>query len=121
VAHPGGKDENAPPASSSTLKTGLATIRDLQAISRGGRWLFPSVRSISRPMSQNTLNAALRQLGYSKGEMTAHGFKGMASTRLNEMGFWNADAIERQLAHRKRTMCGALTCTQPNTGRSASR
>jgi integrase len=63
-------------------------------------WLFPSVRSISRPMSENTLNAALCRLGYSKGQMTAHGFKAMASTRLNEMGCWNPDAIERQLAHR---------------------
>jgi integrase len=79
----------------------LAIIRDLQAISRGGRWLFPSVRTTSRPMSENTLNAALRRLGYSKEEMTAHGFRGMASTRLNEMGLWNPDAIERQLAHQE--------------------
>jgi integrase len=61
------------------LKQTLAIIRDLQALSRGGRWLFPSVRSTSRPMSENTLNAALRRLGYSKDQMTAHGFKGMAS------------------------------------------
>jgi integrase len=53
----------------------LAIIRDLQAFSRGGRWLFPSVRNISRPMSENTLNAALRRLGYSKAQMTAHGFE----------------------------------------------
>jgi integrase len=79
----------------------LAIIRDLRAFSRGGRWLFPSVSSISGPMSENTLNGALRRLGYSKGEMTAHGFKGMASTRLNEMGCWNPDAIERQLAHQE--------------------
>jgi integrase len=82
-------------------KQALAIIRDLQAFSRGGRWLFPSVLSISRPMSENTLNAALRRLGYSKAHMTAHGFKGMASTRLNEMGCWNSDAIERQLAHQE--------------------
>ncbi len=79
----------------------LAIICDLQAISGGGRWLFPSVRSTSRPMSENTLNAALRRLGYSKEQMTAHGFRGMASTRLNEMGRWNPDAIERQLAHQE--------------------
>jgi integrase len=54
----------------------LAIIQDMRLISRGGRWLFPSVRSISRPMSENTLNAALRRLGYSKEQMTAHGFKG---------------------------------------------
>jgi integrase len=82
-------------------KQALAIIRDSQAFSRDGRWLFPSVRSISRPMSENTLNAALRRLGYSKTQMTAHGFKGMASTRLNEMGCWNPEAIERQLAHQE--------------------
>ena len=82
-------------------KQALAIIHDLGALSGGGRWLFPSVRSTSRSMSENTLNAALRRLGYSKDQMTAHGFKGMASTRLNEMGRWNPDAIERQLAHQE--------------------
>ena len=52
-------------------------------------------------MSENTLNAALRRLGYSKKQMTAHGFRAMAATRLNEMSRWNADAIERQLAHQE--------------------
>ena len=52
-------------------------------------------------MSENTLNAALRRLGYGPDEMTAHGFRSMASTRLNEMGRWNPDAIERQLAHQE--------------------
>jgi integrase len=85
--------------SSSLAKQALAIIHDLHAFSRDG--LFPSVRGISRPMSENTLNAALRRLGYSKQQMTAHGFKGMASTRLNEMGCWNPDAIERQLAHQE--------------------
>jgi integrase len=47
------------------------------------------------------LNAALRRLGYGSEEMCIHGFRGMASTRLNEMGGWNADAIERQLAHQE--------------------
>jgi integrase len=82
-------------------KQALTIIHDLRDLSGGGRWLFPSVRSTSRPMSENTLNAALRRLGYSKEQMTAHGFKGMASTRLNEMGRWNPDAIERQLAHQE--------------------
>ena len=49
-------------------------------------------------MSENTINAALRRLGYAKDEMTGHGFRSIAATRLNEMG-WNPDAIERQLAH----------------------
>jgi integrase len=50
-------------------------------------------------MSENTINLALRRMGYSKDEMTAHGFRAMAATLLNEMGIWNPDAIERQLAH----------------------
>lgn len=50
-------------------------------------------------MSENTINAALRRLGYSGKEMTAHGFRAMASTLLNESGLWNPDAIERALGH----------------------
>jgi integrase len=52
-------------------------------------------------MSDNTVLGALRRLGYSKDEMTGHGFRSMASTLLNEQG-WNRDAIERQLAHAER-------------------
>ncbi len=62
-------------------------------------YVFPSLRSRKRPLSENTLNAALRRLGYSSDEMTAHGFRAMASTLLNESGKWHADAIERALAH----------------------
>ena len=50
-------------------------------------------------MSENTINAALRRMGYSGDEMTAHGFRATASTLLNESGLWNPDAIERALAH----------------------
>ena len=77
----------------------LAILKDLKAITGELCWLFPSVRSVKRPISENTLNAALRRLGYGSDAMTAHGFRAMAATRLNEMGRWNADAIERQLAH----------------------
>jgi integrase len=52
-------------------------------------------------MSENTVNAALRRLGYASDQMTGHGFRSMASTRLNEQG-WHRDAIERQLAHAER-------------------
>jgi integrase len=79
----------------------LDVLRDLKPMSGGGRFLFPSVRSTVRPMSENTLNAALRRLGYGTDEMTTHGFRTMASTRLNEMSGWNPDAIERQLAHQE--------------------
>lgn len=65
-------------------------------------YLFPSLRSTKRPMSENTINAALRRLGFGPDEMTGHGFRAMAATLLNEMGLWHADAIERQLAHCER-------------------
>lgn len=76
----------------------VAILRDLQLLTGAGRYVFPGLRTNSRPMSENTVNAALRRLGYSGDEMTGHGFRSLAATRLNEMG-WNADAIERQLAH----------------------
>jgi integrase len=56
----------------------LVIIRELQAISGGGCWLFPSVRTVARPLSENTLNAALRRLGYGPEQMTTHGFRTMA-------------------------------------------
>jgi integrase len=77
----------------------LAILRELREITGCCGWLFPSVRSFTRPISENTLNAALRRLGYRPEEICAHGFRRTASTRLNEMRRWNPDAIERQLAH----------------------
>ena len=77
----------------------LAILTGLREITGGGKYVFPSVRSASRYMSENTINAALRRLGYDKDQMTAHGFRSAASSMLNESGKWNADAIERQLAH----------------------
>lgn len=77
----------------------IEIIRELEHNERFSSYLFPSLRSMERPMSDNTLNAALRRLGYGRDEMTAHGFRAMAATLLNEMGIWNPDAIERQLAH----------------------
>lgn len=77
----------------------LALFEKLDEITGDGKLLFPSIRSAERPMSDNTLNAALRRLGYAQREMTAHGFRAMAATLLNECGKWHTDAIERQLAH----------------------
>ena len=76
----------------------LEVLAELHPFTGKGRYLFPSERTVLRPMSENTLNAALRRMGYSKDEIVAHGFRSMASTLLNEQG-WNRDAIERQLAH----------------------
>lgn len=77
----------------------VAILRELQGITGGGRFVFPSVRTGARPMSENTINAALRRLGFSKEQMTGHGFRAAASSMLNESGLFNPDAIERQLAH----------------------
>lgn len=79
----------------------LMILEELKPLTGTGKYLFPSTRTRSRPMSENTVNAALRRLGYKKDEMTGHGFRSMASTLLNEQG-WNKDAIERQLAHSER-------------------
>jgi integrase len=77
----------------------ISVLRELQCITGRGKLILPSVRTVRQPISENTLNAALRRLGYSKDEMTSHGFRASAATLLNESGRWNPDAIERQLAH----------------------
>lgn len=64
----------------------VTLLHDLSALTGKGRCLFPGLNTATRPMSENTVNAALRRLGYSGEEMTGHGFRSMASTRLNETG-----------------------------------
>lgn len=73
-------------------------LRELHPLTGAGRYVFPSARTTLRPMSEVAVLAALRRMGYSREEMTGHGFRTIASTMLNELGF-PADAIERQLAH----------------------
>ena len=82
-------------------KQAVEVLNEVRPITGEGRYAFPSARTPDRPMSENTVNAALRRLGYASDEMTGHGFRSMASTLLNENG-WNRDAIERQLAHGER-------------------
>lgn len=77
----------------------LAILQELQKITGHRRLLFPGLKGAEKPISENTLNGALRRLGYAQDEMTGHGFRASASTLLNESGKWTADAIERQLAH----------------------
>ncbi len=79
----------------------VAILGELTALTGTGRYLFPSLRTTQRCMSENTLNAALRRLGYAKDQQTAHGFRTIASTLLNELGF-PPDLIELQLAHKPR-------------------
>ena len=79
----------------------LDILREIHPLTGHGRYVFPSPRTDSRPMSSNAILSALRRMGYAKDEMSGHGFRSMASTLLNEQG-WNRDAIERQLAHAER-------------------
>jgi integrase len=76
----------------------LSLLRELQPLTGASPFVFPGERAWDRPISNNTLNAALRRLGYRHDDMTVHGFRSMASTLLNELG-WTSDAIERQLGH----------------------
>jgi len=79
----------------------VGILRELQPLTGKGIWVFPGVRTNGEPMSENTVNAALRRLGYDRTMITAHGFRGMASTLLHELG-WPSDVIERQLSHAER-------------------
>nr|WP_315252956.1 integrase arm-type DNA-binding domain-containing protein [uncultured Duganella sp.] len=77
----------------------LETLRTVHPLSGHGKFVFPSIRTTDRCMSENTVNAALRGLGYSKEVMTAHGFRAMARTILDEVLGERVDLIEHQLAH----------------------
>lgn len=77
----------------------VAILTELKAQSSSQQFVFPSLRSKGRPISENTLNTALRAMGYSKEQMTAHGFRAAASSMLNQSGKFQPDAIERQLSH----------------------
>ena len=75
-------------------------LKELKPLTGRFKYVFPSARGTTRCMSENTIRTALRAMGYENGTMTPHGFRGMASSILNESG-WNPDAIERQLAHQE--------------------
>ena len=92
----------------------VAILRELEPLTNrpaltqpaAPRFVFPGARTRVRPMSENGVLAALRRMGYTKDEMTGHGFRSMASTLLHEMG-WNHQVIERQLAHAERDTVSA--------------
>lgn len=79
----------------------MTILKEIFPITGAGKYVFPSIRTNSRPMSDNTVLAALRRMGFTKEEMSGHGFRAMASTILHEQG-WPSDVIERQLAHTER-------------------
>ena len=95
------ENPRTPPHVVPLSRQAVAILRELHALTGSAKLVFPGIRDRKRPMSDNTINAALRRIGYTTEQMTGHGFRHMASTRLNELG-WNPDAIERQLSHRDR-------------------
>lgn len=91
------REDHAVPLS----RQAVALLRESQTMTgQVEGYVFPSLRTRTRPLSENTMNAALRRMGYSGAEMTSHGFRSTASTLLNGSGKWSPDAIERALAHK---------------------
>jgi integrase len=80
-------------------KQAIYLLEQAKSVLGFNKMVFPGMRGTARPLSENTFNAALRRMGYAKDEMTAHGFRAMASTLLNQSGKWRPDTVERALAH----------------------
>jgi integrase len=80
-------------------KQALAILEEIRPLTGHGKYVFPSVRSAERPISDNTLNACFRRMGYDKDTVTAHGFRATARTILDEVLGFRTDIIEHQLAH----------------------
>jgi integrase len=95
---PGARMKMRRPHRNPLARQTIVVLKNLRAITGQAELILPGMRGRGRPLSENTLNAALRRLGYAKDEMTAHGFRAAASSILNESGLWNPDAIEAQLA-----------------------
>lgn len=90
------RNDHRVPLANQTIKL----LKEIEVITGDGVYIFPSARIKDRPMSENAVLAALRSMGFTKDEMTPHGFRAMASTLLNEKGY-RADLIEAQLAHKE--------------------
>jgi len=118
MADPCCQNEDATPAPVPLVPQTLAILHELREITGSSKYLFPSVRSWHRPISNNTLNAALRRLGYDKTELTVHGLRSTASVLLNESGKWHADAIDASWRIKRPTKSGAPTPMLPSSGRS---
>ena len=84
----------------------IEILKELRPVTAGSEFVFPGVRSMKRPMSENTVNAALRYLGYDGDTITGHGFRAMARTVLDEVLGFRPDFIEHQLAHAVRDPLG---------------
>ncbi|WP_445355709.1 tyrosine-type recombinase/integrase [Microbulbifer sp. EKSA008] len=84
----------------------LAILREVEPLTGRGKYVFPSARGQSRPLSDNAVRTALRSLGYDNETMTAHGFRAMARTLLDEVLGFRVDYIEHQLAHEVKDTLG---------------
>ena len=98
-------DPSSPPHLVPLSRQAVAVLRDLHALTGNGKLLFPGARHRDVPMSDATMNAALKRMGFDVDTIQPHGFRHTASTALNEMGF-PPEAIERQLSHRERGIAG---------------
>lgn len=96
---PEGKMKARRPHALPLSKQVVALFTELRALTGPRGYAFPAMQTTRRPMSENTINAAFRRMGFDKDEVSAHGLRATASTLLNESGLWNPDAIERALAH----------------------
>ena len=93
------RDEHLVPLS----QQAVALLEQIRAISGESVFVFPGAHTLNKPMSENTINKALRVIGYdTKTEVCGHGFRTMACSALNESGRWSKDAIERQMSHKER-------------------
>ena len=80
-------------------KQAVIILKDIQKITGSGIYVFPSPRTSSRPMSDNGVLSAIRRMGYTKDEMTGHGFRAMARTAIEEQLHIDAKYVELQLGH----------------------
>ncbi|ECF1702275.1 DUF4102 domain-containing protein [Salmonella enterica subsp. enterica] len=93
------KDEHLVPLS----KQAVALLEQIKEITEGSVFVFPGAHRLDKPMSENTINKALRVIGYdTQTDICGHGFRAMACSALNESGLWSKDAIERQMSHKER-------------------
>lgn len=93
------KDEHLVPLSTQAI----TLLEQIKVMSAGSVFVFPGAHSLEKPMSENTINKALRVIGYdTKTEVCGHGFRTMACSALNESALWSKDAIERQMSHKER-------------------
>jgi integrase len=99
---PGERTKMRRPHKVPLARQAVAVFKELRALTGKGKYVCASTVDPKQPLQKNAFNDALQKLGYARDEMTAHGFRALASTTLNEMNRWSVDVIERQLAHQER-------------------